>query len=328
MKFGRSYLMTLTGKSGREIAISFPTTMTFDITHNIFAAANVANFSFFNLSASNRSEISFNQFLKAQPYPMTLRAGYISQVSAGLNGVPAALPIIFKGFANVAYTEKNGSDLVTRINAFDNGDIASDLPSIYFNEANAYTAPQGTLFVDMVQAVMERLKPNGVEPGKIIIAASQLPGPVGGLPPLLLGPPRVFNGRVWKNLEQLASEAKGAHVYIENGKCNMIGQNDTIPGESSLGTIKSETGLLGIPKYTGATILCSCIFEPSLIIGAPIQLDSTTFRGSGSSPAQAPNGPCKIVAYTHRGTISGVESGELVSDITLMQLSTPLGAAS
>lgn len=328
MKFGRSYQMTLTGKSGKEIVIRFPTTMTFTITHNIFAAANVANFSFYNLSATNRSEISFNQFLKAQPYPMTLRAGYISQIASGLAGSSESLPIVFKGFANVAFTERNGADLITRINAFDNGDIASDLPSIFFNESNAYTAPQGTLFVDMVNEVMKRLIPNGVLPGKILIKESQIPDVVGGAAPLLPGQPRVFNGRVWTNLEQLASEAKGAHVYIENGKCNMLGQNDTIPGQTSLGTLKSETGLLGIPKYTGATILVSCVFEPSLIIGAPIRLDSSTFRGSGSSPEQAPNGPCKIVAYTHRGTISGVDSGEVVSDITLTQLSTPLGQAS
>lgn len=322
MKFGRSYLMTVTGKTPGlpPITIGFPTTLELNITHNIFSASNVADFSLYNLSTSNRSEISFNQFLKPQPYPVILRAGYISQ-QGGLIGSPASLPIVFNGYANIAYSERNGSDLVTRINAFDNGDIASNLPPVYFNASNSYTAPKGTLFVDMVTQVMSRLIPNGIRPGSIIVDPSQLPGP--------LLARRTFNGRVWTQLEQLASEigkGSGGKVYIENGICNMLGQKDTIPSISSLGTLSSSTGLLGIPKYTGATILCSCIFEPSLIIGAIINLDSSSFAPSNN--LGSPNGPCKVVAYTHRGVISGVQSGELISDITLMQISTPLGATS
>lgn len=318
MKFGRSYYMTVTGKSGAKIAIGFPTTLELNISHNIFSASNVADFSLYNLSAGHRSEISFNQFLKPQPYPITLHAGYISQ-QGGLNSSPKSLPIVFKGYANIAYTERNGSDLITRINAFDNGDIASDLPPIYFNQANSYTADIGTSFEDMVGAVMKRLIPNGVQPGKIFIDKSQIP-------PKLTAR-RIFNGRVWTELEKLASEigkGAGGKVYIENGVCNMLGQKDTLPA-TSLGTLESSTGLLGIPKYTGATIICSSIFEPALSIGATINLKSSSITAQGST---GPNGPCKIVAYTHHGVISGVESGQLISDITLMQISTPLGAAS
>lgn len=323
-KFGRTYLLQVAGKSNTtlipDISIGFPITLEFSVTHNIFAEANHGEFSLYGLSDTNRSEISFSTYLKAKPYPVILRAGYISQQPGGftggtLNG-PNSLPIIFNGAANVAYTERMGSNLVTRIAAFDNGDYASNAsPPIYFNSANAYTAPIGTPFVIMVREVMQRLAPNGIKVGHVFIDPTQDPGEVQGIP-------RVFTGRVWEQLEVLAGEAAGAHVYIENtsSTVNMIGQNQILPDSNSLGVLQSSTGLLGIPKYTDSTIMCSMIFEPSLTIGAQIELNSTFTPGA--------NGPCKIVAYTHHGVISGVESGDLITDVTLMKLGTPLGAPS
>lgn len=316
-KFGRTYNLLVTGKSNAsqipDISITFPTTLEFSVVHNIFAAANVGDFSLHGLSATNRSEISYSTYLKSQPYPIILHAGYLSQLPGGLNAPINSLPIIFNGFANVAFTERQGSEIITRINAFDNGDITSNLPPVYFNDINAYTAPIGTPFVIMARAVMQRLTDNGIKVGHVIIDPLDDPGEV-------QGQPRIFSGRVWENLEQLASEAAGAHVYIENGVVNILGQNSILPVANSLGVLQSSTGLLGIPKYTDSNIYCSMIFEPSLTIGAQIELNSIYTPGA--------NGLCKIVAYTHHGTISGVESGNLFTDVTLMKLSTPLGAAS
>lgn len=312
-KFGRTYQMSILGLSNIPITVGFPTTLEFSVTHNIFAASNVGDFSLYNLNATNRSEISYSTYLKSQQYPVILKAGYLSQQPAGLQGTPSSLPVIFNGYANVAYTERSGSDLITRINAFDNGDITGNVSPIYFNETNAYTAPIGTPFLVMVQQVMVRLLPSGVRTGQVFINPRQIPSVVSGKP-------RTFTGRVWENLEQLASEAAGAHVYIENGVCNMLGSNDVLPIANSLGVLTSSTGLLGVPRYTDSNIYCSMIFEPSLTIGAKIDLESTY--------TPAANGLCKIVAYTHHGTISGIESGNLYSDLTLMKLSTPLGAPS
>lgn len=315
MKFGRSYHMTVTGRTsvpGRpvEISVNFPLTLEFNITHNIFAAANTADFSIYNLSAGNRSEISFNQFLKSQPYPIKLRAGYISQNQLGLAGTPDSLPLIFDGFSNIAYTERSGGDLITRINAFDNGDITTGKPAAVFPK-NFSIAPS-TTFPDMVRQVMSALRPN-VAPGNVLV--TPVPDPVGSRG-------RSFTGTVWTALLDLAREAAGAKVYIENGVCNMLGQNDTLGG-NNLGVLQASTGLIGIPRYTGANILVSCVFEPSLTIGKTLELNGT-FLNNGTGPSA----PCKIVAYTHRGTISGVESGDAVSDITLMSVNTPLGVNS
>lgn len=308
-KFGRTYQLTVRGKNGQDISINFPTTLELSITHNIFASSNVADFSLYGLSASNRSEIAFNQFLKPQAFPVILRAGYLSQAPGGLLGSPSALPVIFDGYANVAFTEKQGPELITRINALDNGDITTGQPAGFFGPTNSYSAKVGTSFSEMFQNVVKRLSGN-VTPGFVQVTPT---------PPPVTGKPRIFTGNVWDNLQKLAREASGAHVFIENNICNMLGQNDVLSTANNLGILSSSSGLLGIPKYTDANIMCSCIFEPSLRIGALLELQS-------QYNPQISNVICKIVGYTHHGVISGVESGELYSDIVLMSLKTPMGA--
>lgn len=314
MKFGRSYQMTVAGVTStptvlNEVVFGLPLTLEFNITHNIFAESNVADFSIYNLSTSKRNEIQFNAFLKKQAYPVTLRAGYISQVASGLSGYPASLPIVFNGFAKIAYTERSGVSLVTRINAFDNGDTASSRPATQF--PSGFQIPPNTPFSTMVRSVMSCLLVANIGVGSVTITPSPLPVGVRG---------RAFTGSVWTALQSLAREASGAKLYIENGVVNMLGQNDTVPGPT-LGILNSANGLLGIPRYDGYSTTCSCIFEPALAIGKQIILDSSF------APKQS-NGLCKVIAYTHRGTISAVESGDAISEIKLLSAATPLGVNS
>lgn len=322
IKFGRTYQLDVTGKSNTtqipDISLVFPLTLELDITHNIFAASNTGNFSLYGLSDTNRSEISFSTYNKEFAYPIVLRAGYLSQQPGGLNGVPSSLPIVFNGFTNVAYTERQGIELITRINAFDNGDFADNSrPAIYFTEDNSYRAQPGTLFPQMVRNVMHRLSPNGIKIGQVILNTATIQGKPATTTVVTAGKGRPFNGRVWEQLEKLADEA-GAYVYIENGVCNMLGPLDVLPTANSLGIIQSSTGLLGIPRFTDGTITCSMIFEPSLTIGAQVELFSDF------NPEV--NGLTRIVSYRHHGTISGVQSGNLYSDVELMKLSIPLSA--
>lgn len=308
-KFGRTYQMSLTGRSGLPLTLSFPTTMEFSITHDIWAAANHAEFSFYNLSSTNRYEIYFNQYLKARTYPITLHAGYLSQIVSGSNSAPlSSLPVVFNGFSNVAYTERSGPDLITRINAIDNGDImSSEAPAYLDGGQNVYVAPRGTTWITMVFSLIEKL--NNVQIGNIVVDPNQVPGPS--------TKERTFNGNVWENLQGLAKDAGNAYVFIENGVCNMMGQSNNL-GPSSLGTLQASTGLLGIPKYTGSTVMCSCIFEPSMRIGTSLTLNS--------SATPWVNGLYTVAAYTHHGNISGVNSGDAITDITLMAQNTTLAA--
>lgn len=314
MKFGRTYQLMVEGRSGLPIYLQFPLTLEFSISHTIFASANTADFSLYSLSSSHRSEILFDQYFKARPYKVTLNAGYISQqpqgptipVSTAAPGSPGAsailssLPQVFTGYVNVAYTDKNGSDLVTHINAFDNGDITDSKPA--GNIPPTFSGHKGDSFIKVVQGIMKFL--NNVKPGAVVVT----PTP----PPLTKD--RAFVGSAWENLQKLVPG--GGDVFIENGTCYMLGPNDALPQNNSLAILSSDTGLLNIPKYMGTTVLCQSIFEPSLAIGKRIDL------ASDLNPSV--NGPYKVIAYSHHGTISGVVSGDALSDITLQSLNSPL----
>ena len=308
VKFLRSFQLKVTGRSGVELFINYPLTLTFDITNHIFSAANSAQFSLYNLSERNRSEILVDaQLKKIGGFPVTLNAGYQTQYPqagaqlAAISKTSTPLPTIFNGFVNVAYTERNGPDLITRIDAMDLGDVATSDPSAVF--PSAFRVARGTSFVDKVKSMMRLLK--GVQVGAVIVTPVQ-PATTRD---------ETYSGRVWDYLQSIAAHV-GGNVFVENGVCNMLGQNDVVPGLNNLGELTSDTGLLNIPRYTGHTVTCSSVFEPALAIGKTI--------GLKSQYAGAPNGMYKIIQYSHRGTISGSVSGDAVSDITLVSLPSPV----
>ncbi len=336
IKFGRSYQMAIwannsTPASPNTVFIDFPITLTFDVTHHIFAEANVANFSLTNLSASKRNLLAYNRVTKSQAYNITLRAGYTSQQPFGFQGNATFLPQIFNGYVNVGYTERSGPDLITRINAFDNGDIANGKPMGYVapnspnKEVLSYVAPKDATFAQMVEALTNKLDPTF---GTIKFGGVYVTNP----PPNQSSVrPRTYNGTAWNCLHQLVSEANGAQLFIENGVLYVLGQNDTIPASSSIPVLNSSTGLLDIPKYDGYNILVRTIFEPSWRIGAQVLLQSQYAdfgnTGSGLQMTQGYSAVCKVIGYTHRGTISGVESGELSTELTLLKTDMPTGNA-
>lgn len=357
IKFGRAYQLMVLGNNStpgnpQPVYLNFPLTLDFDVTHHLFAQANEANFSIYGLSAANRNLIQFNSFLKPQPYAVTLSAGYVSQLTGGYQGNLSSLPVVFSGYANVAYTERSGPNLITRINAFDSGDVTNGRPAGYVaagplpasapsvapldyylggflvppprspSGSLGYAAQPGTPFDEVALTLMGYLDPvfGTVSPGVVKITPfppSPVPGPR----------PRVFNGSAWDQLQVLASEAYGAHVYIENGVCNMLGQNDTL-GTAALPILNASSGLLGVVMYDGYNATVRTIFEPSYRIGCELVLQSQfTNLGSGSADTGY-SGTFKIVAYRHYGRISGVDSGDCFTDLTLLKTNTPQGNAS
>lgn len=308
MKLGRKYQMMVTGRSGSPIYLEYPLTVEFEITHHTFAAGNHANFSLYNLSKKHREDLLIDQWFKGRPYPITFNAGYESQqpqsaarVTNTTTAVQSTLPQIFNGFVNIAYTERVGSDLITRINALDNGNVTSDQPSAVFPPNFVIAA--NTPFSTAVRSMMALLV--GVKPGVVVV--TPLPKPPASRP---WSP----TGKVWEVLQTLAP--KGGDVFIEDGVCHMLGQNDVLPGVNNLGTLRSDTGLLNIPKYMGYTVECSCIFEPALKIGKYIDLRSDF------SPVV--NKRYKIHKFTHSGVISGSLSGNATSNISLNALPSPV----
>lgn len=280
MKLGRTYNLSVMGKNGQMIPLAFPLTLKFDTTHNTFSDANNLSLQIYNLSHAHQKLIYWDQYTKEIPVPISLYAGYQSSPPQ---------PLIFQGFVKVAYTERLGPDLITHIEAYDGGfGIGTGLIN--------YTAPPKTplpvIFKNMVQQGLPQ-----VAVGSVVV--SNLPKP--------LEYAQTFCGATWTEMQRIVPA--GASLFIADGKCNLLGENDSLPVVNSLGVLQASTGLLGIPRREGYHVQAACIFEPRVKLGQTLQL-KTSF-------ASWVNGTYQIIGFKHSGTISKVESGEATTDLSL-----------
>lgn len=287
LKFGRTYILYVLGRSGAMIPLFFPLTLKFDISHATFSGANNMRLQIYNLSPANQKEIYWDQWIKASPIPTTLYAGYDSTPN---------IPQIFTGNVTVAYTERSGPDLITHIEAYDGGFGIR-------NGVISYPVPANTSLKDtFTQAV--RLGLPGVTPGEVVVSN----------PPPVNTSQQILNGSTWQEIHEKLVPP-GGQCFIADGVANLVGLNDYLPTTSFLGVLDSGSGLLGIPKREGQIVTCSCIFEPRMKLSQIVELTSIF--------APWVNGKYQIVGFKHHGTISGVESGDAITDITLFSKDAP-----
>lgn len=287
MKFGRTYNLSVMGRSGNMIPLAFPLTLKFDVTHNTFSDANNASLQIYNISTSHQKEIYWDQYFKATRVPLILNAGYRDSAPS--------IPQIFTGYVTFAYTERLGPDTVTHIEAYDGG----------FGIANgviSHTANIGDSVEKIFSDVVSKGLP-GVTKGSVVITK---PNPK-------LTSPWIFSGPTWPEIQKLKPD--GGSCFIADGEAHLLGFNDTLPKKNSLGVLQSSTGLLGVPKREGYQVTCSCIFEPRMKLGQTVELKSSL------NPWV--NKVYQIIGFKHHGTISAVESGEATTDITLLSPDAP-----
>lgn len=287
MKFGRTYELRISGKNA-EHTFRFPTTLKFDIERNIFSSVNEGKFTIVNVNDAARKDIYLDRSLGYAEYlPVQLSAGYVSQPT---------VPIIFRGNVKVAYSERQGSDILTQISAFDGGFAVA-------NGFASFTRPKGWNFVQVVTDIIKTMP--HVSPGTIT--------------PQVVDNTRnkVINGASWAQLQAMAAPT-GAQLFIDNEVVNLLSQKGAITDQSGIPTIQSSTGLLNIPRKIGNNILVTMILEPRIRIGNIVQLNSLL--------NSSVNGQYKIIGFHHYGTISGVDSGEAFTDLTLLDQKAPVNA--
>jgi hypothetical protein len=302
IKFGQSYHMEVQGQT-QPHEIDYPLTCGFSITRTQFASLNAARFSIYGLNALKQKDIYFDRNILQSFSDVHIKffAGYTSQ-NPGAGAIKPPLPIIFTGSVHEAYTERSGGEIITQLGAFDGG----------FAGINSYAdgvvwTPK-TTYADAMLNVMETMRADGVTPGQVNVK-SAIPQP---LPFTDFG---VFTGN---SLEVLRKNLpRGATCFIDNCTVHILGQNDTLIAPTALPVLSSSTGLLDIPKRQFYTVTCSMIFEPRIVIGQLLRLHSTLAPWVN-------NDIYKVTAFTHAGTISAVESGKVITELTLQSTSAVL----
>jgi hypothetical protein len=272
-KYNRNYKLNLEQKDGTILQISPPFTLEFDVTRNILSSANIAQFRVYNLSQTHRNQIRKNEYDYGTFRAVSLSAGYGTK----------NLPTIFDGMVSRAFSDRPGTNFVTTVECYDGG--FAQVNGI-INEAYPSGSDQKNVLGDM----MSRLPK--VKMGK-----------VGNSFKKTLEVGNSYSGNTVDVLNQLSQSG----FFIDNGKAYCLGDNECIQGELTL--IDSSTGLLGTPVLQDTFLNFDILFEPRLLIGQLVLLQSST--------ANQYNGAYKVVSVKHRGVISEAVSGECRTTVGL-----------
>ncbi len=298
LKLGRSYSLSVQGSDGSTITIAPPFTLEFDITRTQLTSANVCQIKIYNLSAHNRNLLRFDFSNTGLVREVVLRAGY------GTN-----LPQIFSGNITQAWSERIGTNYITTIECFDGGNAFVNGRVV--NGAGPW--PVGTPYLTILQALISDLP--GVGLGVISPNYYQDAS----------GKPYTTTREItyYGDAAPLLGELTSGGFYIDNGKAYILGNNQAFEGTITL--INASTGLLGTPIREQLMLSFDMIFEPRLLIGQQINLQSTTvgFTGGQNSNSVGTNtnlqteinGIYKVTSIKHRGIISPVVSGDAITTV-------------
>ncbi len=257
-KFGRVYSLKVevdTGIAGaspllpafqanKNITITLPFSIEFQISRKNQSAAQTATFRIFNLAEPTRRALQ-KDLWRFQNRAIQFRAGYQS---------PAGdfMPLCFNGQVKQAISFREGVDFITEIEAFDGG-LAMTLGTVAFSQSPGATASQ----------TLTKLA---------ALLPFQSGAPIIGNFPTTNKRGEVLFGNTW----DLILQKSNGQAVIDNGQLKALNPWEVIHGE--IAVVSSETGLLGSPRRSEQTLDFEMIFEPRLTLNQQLLVESTTVK--------------------------------------------------
>ena len=257
------------------LTIEYPITCKFTVTRSTFSRSTECNIQLYNLASASRNIIFQDLYSNAIDSStwkyVHLEAGYGDKLTA-----------IFKGRIKQAYSYKTGgqTDIITEIQG---------IPFDIFDSQTSLTFEAGTSFKDAYKTMAADL------PNCQIGNTGSLEG--------TFKTQTTFDGVCFDEINKLT----GGHTFVDNGVLNTIMSNEVI--DVPVPVIGDDSGLLQTPMKRGAQLEVRMLFEPSLIIGQLLEINSwisTQF-----------NGQFKVIGFTHDCLISGSQAGQRTTTATL-----------
>lgn len=272
-KWYRNYILSIQ-TAGGWIDITMPFTLSFSIIRNTLAQANTGRITILNLSEDTRRRIYKDKYKTDVYKGVELRAGY--------GNTKETLPLIFKGNIMQAYSQRNGVNFETNIEAYDAG-------FAYVNANTSRSFTSGTSDRQILETLIKDLPHISV--GKIGSFADKLPK---------------GNTMQGSTIELIKNISK-SNFFIDNEKAYCLQENECYAGNIRL--ITSDTGLLGSPLREESLLTFSIMFEPRLQVGQYVKLQSSTEKLF--------NGEYKVIGVEHQGVISDAQSGQCITKVSL-----------
>lgn len=286
-KFGRNYRLTIYPRDGgAPIIISMPFTIKISLERSWLSNQNPLDIQVYNLSEANRNRIYQDWYDYGTP-----NNAVDATTGIPLNGVNIILEAgydtlyrIFEGTIWQASSSREGTNIITRVNAF------SNTPAIATTRT-FQTMQSGQTLGQILQALIGEF-PNMAQGNQLNY-------------PTVFNRPVVLNGITWNLLKQYSN----ANVYIDNGKVFILRDNEVLNRTT---IINDSTGILETPRRYPGTLFVTSIFEPSVNVGEQIKLQSTVMPTF--------NGIYGVRGIRHEGVISAAICGKLV---TIFELQAP-----
>jgi hypothetical protein len=289
-KFGRKYILTifpaynvtkdrtLTPSTEDPIQVTDPITLEFNVRRMFTTSSGSSVFRLYNLSKDKRNRIVKSELDTAHFRKVTLQAGY-----------EYPLPIIFSGNIKKAYSfkEEGSTNFITQIEASDFGFAMSTC----FSNFTLNNVSKN----DIIDKLVNDMKNGYVDRG-IVTDYTET------------GCRASVCGSTW---EKLCSETSD-NCFIDNGKVNILKDDEVFEG--SIPELSADTGLLATPKMDGLILTADMLFEPGLVIGQLIKLNSQT---ASQINGQSFNADYRINGIIHQGVISGAVNGKCKTTATL-----------
>lgn len=290
MKNQRAFLMEVQGNS-QSWTFQSPLTLEANITRAAFNSLADGVFRIYNLNEATRKDIyqDWYNLTDGSYRQIKIFAGYRSWTTvygppnpAGLTNLKA-LPQIFQGNITKAYSQREGSNWVTTIHAWDGGFATVQGDANSSSMAGVTLAEQ---FATLIAAMGSTVSVGFIDPTLTTVSLRGVS---------LVGSP-------WNKITQLANSIY-ASAFIDLEKVYIVANGNVIPNiVGGLSIISPATGLLDTPMKQNTQVSFDMIFEPRLKVGQQIILQSIETVN---------NGTYTVVGIDHTGTISDAVGGDM-----------------
>lgn len=228
---------------------------TFQVERSLNSDPNTATIRVFNFSEDSR------QALKDQgDLIVNLEAGYFGRV-----------PLIFRGDVDEVRTVREGTDLVTEIEASDGGKaMRRGFTSSARGQNVDIKQMARQLADDLKDAAKDSIKTKSIDP-----ILDKLTYTAGGK---ILANGTVLHGNSYQQMRRLGRDA-GYETSVQNGELQLLEKGR--PLESHTVRLTFETGLLSTPeKSKERKITAESLIIPDIWPGVEVEIDTPALQGS------------------------------------------------
>ena len=255
--------------TAQAIIIEPPFTITFNIHRTAMSALNGMTLQIYNLNATHRQAIYQDRF-SPRRFKIIVEAGYDT------------LATVFIGDIFEANSHRQGTDIITTIDARDGyfGVNTGVIPN------GGITLEKGTTLKEVMQYLCQQI-PNVTT------------GTLSNIEDYTFSRPLVLEGNTYEQIKKYANLYRNM-VYVDLEVINILGNFEVVVNEA-ITLIDASTGLIETPRRDNAYLTITTLFEPRIIMGQMIQLQSEILPQY--------NGLYKVIGATHKGIISEAVNG-------------------